>query len=163
MASKKPKDDAEITAEDARSVINAAKKLFGKREDHSVSDALNSQMDATKAEVDSMDQQMAMDQDITVRVLQIGPDGKLTDVSEKVNPKDLRPEQIAEMRSDTLSIPMGKDGKIDREAAKELLAQIMGSGGYRPSQGTSPTATVAMQKMEAALAESDRIIKHFKE
>jgi hypothetical protein len=160
MAAKKPKD---VISDDARNVINAAKRLLGRREDHQLGDALNAGMETTKAEVDSMDQQFAAEQDITVRVLQIGPDGKLTDVSEKVNPRELRSEQIAEMRSDTLSIPMGKDGKIDREAAKQMLSRIMGSSAYRPSQGTSPTSTAAMQKMEAALAESDKIIKHFKE
>jgi hypothetical protein len=160
---KKPKDAAEMTADDAKNVIEAAKRFTAKLRDFKDAEkSQNTAMDATKAEVDSMDKQF-QGEDITVRVLQIGPDGKLTDVSEKVNPKDLRPEQIAEMRSDTLSIPMGKDGKIDREAAKELLAQIMGSGSYRPSQGTSPTTSIAMSKMEAALAESDKIIKHFKE
>lgn len=150
-----------MTADDAKNVINAAKRFTAKLRDFKDSTkAQDIQMEGTQAEVNAMDQQF-QDQDVTVRVLQIDPHtGALTDVSEKVNPKDIRPDQIAEMRSDTLSIPMGKDGKIDREAAKALLAQIMAGGNYRPSQSTS---TAAIEKMEAALAESDRILQHFKE
>jgi|SRR5271157_5540538 len=161
---KKPKDAAEMTADDAKAVINAAKRFTAKLRDFKdATKARDSEMEGTKAEVDDMDKQF-QDQDVTVRVLQIDPHtGALTDVSEKVNPKDIRPDQIAEMRSDTLSIPMGRDGKIDKEAAKALLAQIMGSSSYRPSQGISSTSTAAMQKMEAALAESDKILRHFKE
>ena len=161
-----------MTADEAKSVIEAAKKLLNRR-DSKLGDTLmgldgvdmgmDQAMNQAQRQVNEMDRQFA-DTEATIRVLQVDPvTGKETDVTNKVNPKDIQPEQIADMRSDTLSIPMGKDGKIDRDAARDLLSRIMTSSSYRPSQGVSPTTATAMKKMEVALAESDRLLKHFKE
>jgi hypothetical protein len=47
-----------------------------------------------------------------------------------------------------------------REEAIRLLSQIL--PGLRLSTQPKPTTTVSIAKMEAALAESDRILEHWK-
>jgi hypothetical protein len=154
-----------ITSGGAAAVNAAAKKLFGKREDHSIGDLLNGDWENTKQQIDDVDKQfkdqnMANNDIIDVRVMQVGPNGQLTDVSDKINPRDLRPEQIADMRSDgSLSIPLGSDGRIDKEAAAAILARIMGTGSVRDAKSSSEEA---MRRMEVTLAESDKILEHWK-
>jgi hypothetical protein len=158
----KNKDDKAKRDEDAQAVIDAAKKLFGKRGDREITDALDGQMNTVQNDVDELDKGFKdMETNpIGVRVMQVGPKGELTDVTDKVNPRDLRPEQIADFRMEGgMNIPLGSDGRIDREAAMELLSKIMGKGGK--SSGSS--SEEAMKRMEAALSESDRILAHFKD
>jgi len=149
--------------EDAQAVIDAAKKLFAKRGDREITNALDGQMNSVQQNVDELDKGFKdmENNPIGVRVMQVGPKGELTDVTDKVNPRDLRPEQIADFRTDgAMSIPLGPDGRIDREAAMDILSQIMGKGGSKSPRNSSEEA---MKRMEAALSESDRILAHFKD
>jgi len=160
-----------LTQTDAAAVAAAAKRLFGKRDEHKLAtDLLNGDFEDTKNAVNEADRDMnaglslttagfadANNNDIDVRVMRVGPNGQLTDVSDRINARDLRPEQIADVRLDGKSLPVGSDGRIDKDAALSLLAQIIsGSPFGSPSEN-------AMRRMEAALAKSDRILAHFKE
>jgi hypothetical protein len=161
----KNKDDKAKRDEDAQAVIDAAKKLFGKRKDREISDALEAaedKWDGVQKDVEDLDKGFKdmENNSIGVRVMQVGPKGELTDVTDKVNPRDLRPEQIADFRTEgAMSIPLGPDGRIDREAALDILSKIMKKSGK--SSGSS--SEEAMKRMEAALNESDRILEHFKD
>jgi hypothetical protein len=152
-----------IASGSAATVNAAAKKLFGRREDHSIGDLLNGDWEDTKQHIDEIDKQFkdqSMSGDIDVRVMQVGPNGTLTDVSDKINPRDLRPDQIADMRSDgSMTVPLGPDGRIDKEAAMSILARIMGSERVRDAKSSSEEA---MKRMETTLAESDKILQHWK-
>jgi hypothetical protein len=95
-----------------------------------------------------------------VRVMQVGPGGRLVDVSDKVNLKDLRPEHIDGIQvEDGSTMPIGRSPQ-SKEAALRLLSQIM--PGLRLSTQPKSTTTASVTKMEAALAESDRILAHWK-
>jgi hypothetical protein len=98
----------------------------------------------------------------SVRVMQIGPNGVLTDVSDKVNPSDLRPEHIAGVQTeDGRTFPLGRTPQ-NREAALRFLQDIM--PGLRLSTGTSAkdSTSNSIRRMEAALAEGDKILEHWK-
>ena len=98
--------------------------------------------------------------DVEVRVMQVGPDGRLTDVSDKVNPKDLRPEHIEGIQvDDGTTMPLSRNPQ-NREAALRLLSQIL--PGLRLNTQPKSSTSVSVAKMEAALAESDRILEHWK-
>lgn len=152
---KKPKNPKEMPVEETKNMIAAAKRLSEKFQDFKLRRPEgDGAMDVTKAEVDAMDQQF-QDDDVTVRVLKINPSGKLTDVSENINP-------AGGAAPDTMA--MGNAGKIDREVVKDMLARIMKGSSYQPSQiiGRDKEESIAMQRMEATLAESDKILPHFK-
>ena len=98
--------------------------------------------------------------DVDVRVMQIGPNGTLIDVSDKVNPKDLRPDQIGGIQTaDGRPLSLGRNPQ-SREAALRLLQEML--PGLR--LGIEPKSTTAnsIRKMEEALGESDKILEHWK-
>lgn len=100
--------------------------------------------------------------DVEVRVMQVGPDGRLTDVSDRVSPRDIRPEQIEGFQSSdgSVKLPRRPSGEIDHEAALDLLGQLVGRTRFpnrRPIEETASTA--AMKEMEDLLTESDKILK----
>lgn len=109
--------------------------------------------DQAKSRVQSMDQEFA---DVEVRVMQIGPDGRLTDVSDRVNPRDLRPEQIEGFQSSdgSVRLPRRPSGEIDHEATLDLMAQLVGIKRDIKAAGPSPV----MREMEVLLAESDKLL-----
>jgi len=81
-----------------------------------------------------------------VRVMQIGPDNSLTDVTDKVNPADLASEEF-------------NKNPQSREEALRLLQKIL--PGLR-LPGTASSNATSIAKMEETLAESDRILEHWK-
>jgi hypothetical protein len=98
--------------------------------------------------------------DVEVRVMQVGPNGRLTDVSDRVNPKDLRPEHIEGIQvDDGLPLSLGRNPQ-SREVALRLLSEIL--PGLRLSTQPKSTTSSSIAKMEAALAESDRILAHWR-
>lgn len=95
---------------------------------------------------------------LEVRVMQIGPDGRTRDVSDKVSPRDLRPEQIGGIQTeDGKTISLGRNPQ-SRESALRLLQDLLGRSGA--PEGTASSSS--MRKMEETLAESDRILQHWK-
>jgi hypothetical protein len=128
-------------------------------------------------DVDSMDdefrkQYMNNADNIDVRVMQLGPDGSQTDVTGRINPAELDESQIENFEYQTPSslIPRTRDGQVDRKRAMQMLSDLIANGGLRfPGQARrglelqSPAQVKAMKEMEAALAESDKILEHWKE
>ena len=160
-------------ADGAKAVGKAADSLLRKPIRVPMDDsAWGKEWEDTAAGVDALDEEFAKEDimnqlrskyergDVEVRVMQVGPGGRLVDVSDKVNPKDLRPEHIEGIQVDDGStMPLGRNPQ-SREAALRLLSEIM--PGLR--LGTQPKSTTAtsIAKMEAALAESDRILEHWR-
>jgi hypothetical protein len=101
---------------------------------------------------------------VSVQVLKVGADGRLTDVTDKVNPRDIRPEQITEIRGDAMNrIPTRPDGTIDKEAAMNLLSLLVGgTSSTRLRRNASDTSAESIRRMEKTLAESDKILEHWK-
>jgi len=132
--------------------------------------------DAQRA-VDSMDEEfrrqyMNNADNIDVRIMQVGSDGRQTDVTGKINPRDLDESQIENFEFQTPGslIPRTRDGQVDRKRAMQMLSDLIANGGLRfPGQARrglelqSPAQVKAMKEMEAALAESDKILQHWKE
>jgi hypothetical protein len=167
------KDVRDKLAKDARAVGQAAKNqsFLTKRHDD-IFGAGEQSWEAVQKDVDYLDEDFdeedIMNQlkskyergDVEVRVMQVGPGGRLVDVSDKVNPKDLRPEHIEGIQVDDGStMPLGRSPQ-SKEAALRLLSQIM--PGLRLSTQPKSSTSVSIAKMEAALAESDRILAHWK-
>src|SRR5208337_4654326 len=107
MAPKKKSDEDEVR-EGARAVGKAAKSFA---EYASLPKAAFSDSDTwgeTAKNVADLDQEFLKEEmlnkikrgDVDVRVMQIGPNGALTDVSDKVNPRDLRPGDIGGIRTE---------------------------------------------------------------
>lgn len=115
--------------------------------------SLGNDWEQAKSRVQSMDQEFA---DVEVRVMQIGPDGRLTDVSDRVSPRDLRPEQIEGFQSSdgSVRLPRRLNGEVDHEATLDLMAQLVGMKRQIRDAGPSP----AMREMEVLLAESDKLL-----
>ena len=101
---------------------------------------------------------------VDVRVMQIGPNGSLVDVSDKVNPKDLRPEEFAGIQTEDGRVLMGPTGlgpsPRSQETALRLLEQIL--PGFKISNSGKDSTTNSVRRMEAALLESDKILEHWK-
>lgn len=95
--------------------------------------------------------------EVDVKVMQVGPDGKLTDVSDRVNPKNLRADQISGIQSDGRTLRLGRNPQ-SREEALGLLKDLLGFNGTAAAK----TASVSIQRMERALEESDKILEHWK-
>ena len=161
-------------ADGARAVGKAADSLLRKPIRVPMDDsAWGKEWEDTAAGVDALDEEFNKEEsimnqlrskyergDVEVRVMQVGPNGRLTDVSDKVNPKDLRPEHIEGVQiEDGTTMPLSRNPQ-DREAALRLLSQIM--PGLRLSTQPKSTTATSIAKMEAALAESDRILEHWK-
>jgi|SRR5271166_3079743 len=115
--------------------------------------SIGNDWEQAKSRVQGMDQEFA---DVEVRVMQIGPDGRLTDVSDRVSPRDLRPEQIEGFQSSdgSVRLPRRPSGEIDHEATLDLMAQLVGIKRDIKAAGPSP----AMREMEVLLAESDKLL-----
>ena len=94
-----------------------------------------------------------------VRVMQIGPDGRLIDVSDKVKAQDLKPEHIERIQTeDGKTLPLGRNPQ-SREAAMRLLQEILPD--LRPASGSSSTSE-SIRRMKLILDESDKILEHWK-
>lgn len=99
--------------------------------------------------------------DVEMRVLQVGPDGRLTDVSDKVNPRDIRPEQIEGFQSSdgSVRLPRNPNGEVDREATLDIMAQLVGiSRNIRRPREEANVSTAATREMESLLAESTKLL-----
>lgn len=101
--------------------------------------------------------------DIEVRVMKYDPTGRMTDVTDRIRPGDIRADQIADIRADRgLPIPRNADGKLDQEGALDLLTALL-SGGRRGVR-LSPEAVVQrqMREMEVVLDEAGKTLEHWK-
>jgi hypothetical protein len=169
MAPKKKNEideEKERLAKDAQEVRAAADKLKVPTGDTH----FGSTWDRTRQEVDELDKEFGQESivnklrrkfgegNVDVRVLQVGPDGRLTDVSEKVNPRDIRADQIKELRAD--GIPLSRSPRT-AEAALEALQQMLPGIKSGPKNYGGSTAE-SIRRMEIVLAESDKILEHWK-
>jgi len=94
--------------------------------------------------------------DTEVRVMQIGPDGRLTDVSDRVKPKDLGPEHVRGVQiEDGKTVPFGRNPQ-SREVAYQALRRIL------PELGANNGKSESLRRMEKILEESDQILEHWK-
>jgi hypothetical protein len=100
-----------------------------------------------------------------VRVMKYDEAGRMTDVTDKIRPGDLRPEDIADVRIDRgLPIPRNADGKLDQEGALDLLTKLL-SGGVRSRRTSSfddRMSKLQMDEMEAAINDAEKILEHWK-
>jgi hypothetical protein len=176
MAPKKKKADMDDVAkakakmgEGARAVGKAAERVL--RIPMDAETRFGADWDKSANELDALDKEFAADEEenfvdvlkskfrkgeVDVRVMQLGPDGRLTDVSDKVNPKDLKPEDIGGIQTDDgRALAIGRNPQ-SREAALRLLQELlpMPLGQYRTSE--------SIRRMELVLAESDKILAHWK-
>jgi hypothetical protein len=105
-----------------------------------------------------MDEEFTNMGDVEVRVLQLGPNGQLMDVSDRVNPRDLLPEQIEGFQSSdgSVRLPRRSNGEIDHDAALDFMSQLIGVN--RRIRKAETESTAAMREMEVLLAESDRLL-----
>jgi len=113
---------------------------------------------STVADVNKLDQAAS---DIEVRVLQLDPNsGRLTDVSDKVNPRDIMPEHIEGFTSSdgSVRLPRRPNGEVDNEAALDFMSQLIGVNRRLRKASAGTESTAAMKEMEALLAESDKIL-----
>jgi hypothetical protein len=94
-----------------------------------------------------------------VRVMKIGPKGEFIDVTDKVNPKDIRPEDIASIRTedDGRTFPLGRN-RQSKEAAYQVLQRMV--PGLRPEATSNKSESI--RQMELTLNESDKILEHWK-
>jgi hypothetical protein len=100
--------------------------------------------------------------DVEVRVMQVGPDGRLTDVSNKINLKDIKPELVREVQTkDGKNVLIGRNPQ-SREAALKLLQEMLPSMTLSQAQGRQDRTPYSIRQMELALAESDKILEHWK-
>ena len=186
MAPKKKDDDLtplpddvqkakDAVNESARAVGRAAKNSTFLRARHdSIFGKAEEDWDQTLSDVDELDKDFESEDmidrlkqkfgDVDVRVMQVGPGGVLTDVSDKVNPKDLRPDQIGGVQTPDGRISSLGRNPQSREAAMRLLQEILPglklSGGYAGE--TKATTANSIRLMEQALAEGDKILEHWK-
>jgi hypothetical protein len=142
-------------ADGAAAVEKAAKNLtvpidFGKS-------PLEAEWSSVRDTVSQLDREFA---DVEVRVMQVGPDGRLTDVSDKVSPRDIMPEQIERFDSSdgSVRLPRRMNGEIDHDAALDLMGRLIGVSRF-PGKETSPTSAAACKEMETLLAETDKTLK----
>jgi hypothetical protein len=157
-----PNDDmAKLKAEiqqRAMDVINAQQKVSGTSAFGP--SPLEEKWQAMQAQVKQLSADLASG-DVEVRVLQVDPrTGRTTDVSDRVRPTDLKPEQIKAFDSSdgSVRIPRLPDGTVDREAAMDMLAQLV--MGDRLGGKTRPDPKI--QEMEALLKETDKILAHWR-
>jgi hypothetical protein len=104
-----------------------------------------------------------------VRVMRVDPEnGSLTDVSDTLDVRNVTSEQISGFRDEGVGVPRGLDGRIDREAALELLNRIIGSGmkqnlvEERATFLTTKASAALLADIENVLKESDEILEHWK-
>lgn len=185
MASKKKEDDMndDVTkaqseaAKGARAVGSAAKALTDLRFATDTLFAPSDEWGEIGEDVDMLDEEFMKEEvrnlkqkfesgDMEVRVMQVGPNGSLIDVSDKINPTDLRPDQIGGILSEKDLVDQTPTrSPRNREAALALLKQILpGFGSSSSSNAESRESQTAnsIRRMEATLAESDKILEHWK-
>jgi len=195
MAAKKKDDDVsnnplvddikkakEEVAKSARAVGRAAgNAAFLERRHNDIFGSGVEDWDQTLSDVEDMDTGFAAEEmmnklkekfgadDMHVRVMQIGPNGSLVDVSDKVSMKDLRPEDIGSIQTEdgrellNRTVVGTSRTPRSREAALALLSQIMhGMGGSRDSRAPKSSTTNSIRKMEETLKESEEILEHWK-
>jgi hypothetical protein len=171
MAPKKKTDVEKAKSEvgkSARAVGKAAEKLtvpmndqpFGRDWDQTVSDvdAMDREFSEAAVTGNLMDflRSKLQSGDTEVRVMQVGPDGRLTDVSDRVTPKDLSPEHIRGVQiEDGKTVPFGRSPQ-SRDAAYQALRRIL------PELGANSGKSEAIRRMELILDESDKILEHWK-
>ena len=184
MAPKK-KTTADIDAKKAKDIVNRATQFV-----NDAAKPLRVPMDidigtewgqATEA-VDALDEAFNADEeetfahvlrskfssdDVEVRVMQVGPNGRLTDVSDKVNAKDLRPEDISGVKiEDKKTVHSLGRNPQSRETAFRLLQELLPGlktqlkSGFDPARGGATSKSI--KEMELVLAESDKILDHWK-
>lgn len=165
-------------AESARAVGKAAEKLtvpmsdlhFGRDWDKASSDvdALDKEFNGEEAiqKEDIVDflRSKLRSGEHEVRVLQVGPQGGLIDVSDRVRAQDLRPEDIGGIQTeDGKTVPLGRDPQ-NREAAyralQEILPNLKERASWKPRPQTGKSRSV--REMELVLEESDKILEHWK-
>jgi hypothetical protein len=144
-------------ADAAKAVTNAAKGLTVPM---TTNPKLDEQWTDIRSQAAALDGQFG---DIEVRVMQIGPDGRLTDVSDRVNPRDVQPEQIEGFTSSdgSVNLPRNPRGEVDSDAALDFMGQLLGINrrSRRAGIGTLTESTEAIKAMEVLLADSDKILK----
>ena len=163
MAPKRKDDDVtkakEEVAKDARAVGKAADSLlrvplsdahFGEAWETTVKGVDELDQEFSKEELMNKLRQKMANGDAAVRVIQIGPDGRRTDVSDKVSSKE--PE----------TPPLGRNPHT-AEAALRLLQEML-PGVKLSNKGMfgSDTVSTSIRRMEEALTESDKILEHWK-
>lgn len=144
-------------ADGAKAVNDAAGKLTVPMNSAS---GLEAAWSSVRDGVNQLDQ--GFNDDLDIRVMQVHPNGRLTDVSDKVNPRELRPEQIQGFDSSdgSVRLPRRANGEIDHDAALSLMGQLLGiNRQIRQERQESPRSNAAMQEMEKLLADSDKILK----
>lgn len=159
----------------AANVTKAAAKLHEKLGERLGGMPLNrfitkDELRAMKEEVDGVDDLFAKEErdllrDAEVRIMKYDPNGLLTDVTDRVRPEHLRPEDIADVRVEPgLTIPRNADGKLDQEGALDLLTKLL-SGGRRRAYSTSfddRLAQLQLKEMENVINEADKTLEHWK-
>jgi hypothetical protein len=173
-------------AADAAKVMEAAKPLFPSNlsvpmdwEPMTAEDRISRDWERRQRDVSAMDdefrnQYMNNFDNLDVKVMQVSPDGRLTDVTGRINPRDLDESQIEKFEFQTPSslVPRLPNGEVDRKRAMQMLSDLITNGGGLrvPGRGgrglgeyISPAQQKLMKEMEATLAESDKILKHWKE
>jgi hypothetical protein len=164
------------TADVAKNVVKAAANLNERLKAAKIGDTpLNRFMTkddlrAAMREVNEVDdlfdkQEKDLLKDIEVRVMKYDPNGRMTDVTDRVRPGDIRPEDIVDVRADRgLPLPRNADGKLNQEGALDLLTALLGGGRNRraPSYFDDRMTKLQMDEMEAAINEADKILEHWK-
>jgi hypothetical protein len=167
------KDVKEKLAKDARAVGRAADRVL--RVPMNTDGFIGREWGQTMKDVDDLDvefedesnnneslmsklRQKYAQGDVEVRVMKQGPNGRLIDVSDQVNLNEIRPEHIEGVQVDG-----GRTSRVpqDRAAALKLLQEIIPGLRLSSARPTSTTST-SIALMEAALAESDKILEHWK-
>jgi hypothetical protein len=103
--------------------------------------------------------------EMEVRVMQMGPGGRLTDVSDRIKPEDLKSEDIGGIQTEDGSIlPLGRNPQSKEAALRMLQDLLRGKASSRSTKpGESITSEQSLKHMEIVLAESDKILNHWKE
>lgn len=120
--------------------------------------SLDTQWQQAQDRVRRMDNEFG---DIDVRVLKMGPNGQLNDVTDRVSPRDILPEQIERFDSSdgSVQLPRRSNGEIDHDATLDFMSRLIGiNRSIRRPGGMAPESTAAMREMEELLAKSERIL-----
>lgn len=103
--------------------------------------------------------------ELEVRVMKYDPNGRITDVTDKIRPGDIRPEEIVDVRADrNLPLPRNADGKLNQEGALDLLTALLGGGRGRRATPyfDERRQKLELDEMEAAINDAEKILQHWK-
>lgn len=192
MAPKKKKADMDDITK-AKVIVNKAARVVNDAVDAEIERVARRKIDSifgkqdwaqTQQEVNALDEEFKADEgatfadvlknkfrsgDVEVRVMRIEPDGTYTDVSDKVSPKDLRPESVEGIQIGDSRTPIGRNPQSKADALRllqELLPALQQRqrsqlrSGFDLSRGGATSESI--RKMELVLAESDKILEHWK-